>query len=97
MVIDASLLDKKGRFVPDACEKLMVKVAGPAEILGWGNGDPGFKAQERPEPGGNGMSATIDSFMGNAQIIIRGTGGAGRVTVKVSLPNGAESIVTLND
>lgn len=97
VVIDASLLDKKGRFVPDACEKLMVKVAGPAEILGWGNGDPGFKAQERPEPGGNGMSATIDSFMGNAQIIIRGTGGAGRVTVKVSLPNGAESIVTLND
>ncbi len=96
VVIDVTLKDKKGRTVPDACERLNVEVSGPAEILGWGNGDPGFKAQERPSPGQDARTAQISSFMGNAQIIIRGVGHAEKVTVKVSLPGGGEAFCTLN-
>lgn len=95
-VVDVTLLDKKGRLVPDACEALEVKVSGPAEILGWGNGDPGFKAQERPA-GPDKANAHVDSFMGRAQIILRGTEAkAGPVTVAVSLPGGGKAMATLN-
>lgn len=71
VVIDLTLKDKKNRYVPDACIDMEVTVVGSAEILGWGNGDPGFKAIERPM-GDDKQHLQIRSFMGNAQIILRG-------------------------
>ena len=70
VVVDITLKDKKGRYVPDACDKIHVAVRGHGEILGWGNGDPGFKAVERPQ-GYDKNEATFNAFMGNAQLIIR--------------------------
>lgn len=96
VVVDLTLLDKKGRTVPDACDKIEVTVEGAAEILGWGNGDPGFKSQERPLPGQDKRTATLDAFMGHAQILLRGTGdGTGaKVTVRMA-DGGKPSIATL--
>lgn len=69
VVIDITLLDKKGRYVPDACSNIKVAVRGHGEILGWGNGDPGFKAEERSLI--DKREASFNAFMGNAQVIIR--------------------------
>lgn len=70
VVIDLTLKDKKNRYVPDACENIRINVSGQAEILGWGNGDPGYKTAERPL-NGNSQIAEIRSFMGHAQVILR--------------------------
>ena len=60
-----------------------------AELLGWGNGNPGFKEIERPacKAGGrlNGNSALeIHPFSGRAQILIRSiAGSSGNATVRI--------------
>lgn len=89
-VINVTLLDKKGRYVPDACDSLTITVDGPAEILGCGNGDPGFKGVERPLSSG---AFTFPTFMGNAQIIIRSKEGSGKVVLTVSGKNIKKAIV----
>ena len=48
-------------------ENLQVSVEN-AVLLGWGNGDPGFKETERPR---TGNSLTIHPFSGRAQVLIR--------------------------
>ena len=95
VVVDITLKDKKGRYVPDACNPLQVSVSGPAEILGWGNGDPGFKTDERPQ-GNDRRHATLKAFMGNAQVIVRGVNGETNtpVIVTVSLDNGSMASAT---
>ncbi len=88
MVVDITLYDSKNRVVPDACDKLILSVNGPAEILGWGNGDPGFKEPERPQTSDK-QNATIHAFMGHAQVILRGLDNeTGTITLSVSLPKG---------
>lgn len=71
-VIDVKVVDNKGREVPDACMYLDAKVAGDAEILGYGNGDPAFHEIERPQ-GTDKKYLRIKTFMGRAQIIVRST------------------------
>jgi beta-galactosidase len=95
VVVDITLKDKKGRYVPDACNPLQVSVSGPAEILGWGNGDPGFKTDERPQ-GNDRRHATLKAFMGNAQVIVRGVNGEANtpVIVTVNLDNGSMASAT---
>ena len=87
----------KNKIRPDGRDVVIVDIltslTGPfevradnAEILGWGNGDPGFKAQERPVDKAfserNVMSVT--PFEGCVQIIIRSLeGSGGEVTLSV--------------
>ena len=72
-VCTVRILDRKGRFVPDACIPLQLNVEGPARILGVGNGDSAFQAQERPtDP--SARSFTVDSFNGLAQVLLQSTG-----------------------
>lgn len=83
-VVDLTLVDAKGRTVPDACDKIMISLDGPAELLGWGNGDPGYKQAERPQ-GADRRHAEIAAFMGQAQVIIRSVeGGTTPVTLSVA-------------
>ena len=59
---------------------LRVSVEG-ATLLGWGNGDPGFKAVERPL---DGNALDITTFSGCTQVLVRsiaGQTGPVRVTV----------------
>ena len=80
-VINVSVFDAKGCFVPTACLPLTVEVAGPGRILGCGNGDPAFRALERPaDPAAR--SFTIDTFNGLAQVLIQSTGEPGDIQVK---------------
>lgn len=91
-VIDLTLLDKKGHFVPDANEEITVKVNGPAIVLGWGNGDPGFKDIERPQET-DWQQASLRSFSGRAQVIIRSKQGDGAVNVEVCLTKGGKPLL----
>ena len=80
VVFDIEALDVKGRFVPDAEMPLRVSVEG-ATLLGWGNGDPGFKAVERPL---DRNSLDISTFSGCAQVLVRSIAGqTGPVSVTV--------------
>lgn len=88
-VCNVRLLDQKGRFVPTACQPLLLEVDGPARILGVGNGDSAFRAQERPaDP--SARTFQVDSFNGLAQILLQGAG-----TLSVCLADTAASAVEL--
>ena len=74
-VITVQVLDKKGRPVPDANIELTLTVNGDLKILGVGNGDPAWQAQERPLKGEKNM--TMKTFNGLAQILLQSTHQAG--------------------
>ena len=97
VVLDISLCDKKGRFVPDASQDLLVSVDGEAHILGFGNGDSAYRSAEQPDKQ-DPKHATIASFNGHAQIIVAANGTPGNATVTVSLaqvPKSKPSIVSI--
>jgi len=75
-VVTVRMLDKKGRFVPFACNDITFSVDGPGRILGVGNGDPAFNDAERPEDGQE-KAFHVRTFNGLAQILIQSTGESG--------------------
>jgi beta-galactosidase len=78
-------LDAAGRRVPDADLPLAIEIDGPAELLGVGNGDPnGHFANRGP---------AVPLFRGLAQVIVRATTAAGRVTVRAVSPGIAEGVL----
>ena len=81
-VVNLSLMDRQGRFVPTACVPVQVTVTGPGRILGAGNGDPAFRAKERPEDP-EACSFTIETFNGLAQVLIQGTGEPGDIQINL--------------
>jgi beta-galactosidase len=62
-IIDVSVVDARGRVVPDAANLIQFEIAGPGKIIGVGNGDPSShepdKASERKV------------FCGFAQVIVQ--------------------------
>lgn len=82
VVVNVKVLDGKGRFVPDANVDMTLSASGPVRILGVGNGDPTFKAQERPTDGVC-KTFTVRTFNGLAQVLLQseGDGGVGELTV----------------
>ena len=72
-IVNVTLKDKKGRFVPDACPTLTFTLDGPGTILGAGNGDPACPVIDNP--GTNECrSFTFPAFNGHAQLLVRGEG-----------------------
>lgn len=81
-VVRIELLDKKGRFVPTACDDLRLTVSGPVRILGVGNGDPAYQATERPaDP--QARTYEVKAFNGLAQVLLQSDGTAGTATLTV--------------
>lgn len=68
VIYDITLLDRKGRFVPDACNTVTIAAAPGSVIVGAGNGDPAFRNAERPADGSATFS--IKAFNGHAQVIV---------------------------
>lgn len=71
-IVNITLHDAKGRFVPDACEELNIQATDNLQILGVGNGDPAFRRQERPKHGERHLS--IPTFNGCLQVLVKGKG-----------------------
>ena len=87
-VCTVSLMDSKGRFVPDACEDVTICVSGPAKILGVGNGDSAWQAPERPS-NPDARQFQVRTFNGLAQILLQSTAEEGMVELKVEGACGA--------
>ena len=93
-VVTVRVLDKKGRFVPDANVDLTLSASGPVSILGVGNGDPTFKAKERPTDG-VGKTFSVRTFNGLAQVLLQSDGESGTGTLTVAseaLPSNTISV-----
>ncbi len=80
--ITVKALDKKGNFVPDANIPVSISVEGPVRILGVGNGDPTFKASERPADG-IGKTFTVNTFNGLAQILVQAESTDGEALISI--------------
>lgn len=94
-VVKVAMLDVKGRLVPDASMPVTITVDGPARILGVGNGDPAYRAAERPLDT-DAATYTVETFNGLAQILLQSTGVAGGVTVSVSAEGMTPASCTIN-
>ena len=68
-VASVEMRDAKGRFVPTADVQLQFTAPEGCRILGWGNGDPAFQHDERPENGDS--TITVQTFNGLAQVILQ--------------------------
>jgi len=78
-VIEASIVDSKGRFVADASNDVTFTINGAAgEIIGSGNGDP---SDHTPD-----ASHERAAFSGRLAAIIRSTGKRGAVSVTAKSP-----------
>ncbi|WP_457447870.1 beta-galactosidase GalA [Roseateles sp. P5_E4] len=47
-VVRVSVVDREGRVVPTANQRLSFEVSGPARLIGMGNGDPGSHEADKP-------------------------------------------------
>ena len=47
-IVNVELQDKKGRFVPDACNVITLSMTGHGRIIGSGNGDPACLGPDTP-------------------------------------------------
>ena len=65
VIVNVSVLDKKGRTVPTANNKITFTISGPGRIIGTGNGDPSCHDPEKA----NWRKA----FNGLCQVIIQST------------------------
>ena len=68
-VANVAMHDARGRFVPTADCTVEFTAPEGTRILGWGNGDPAFRHDERPEGGADTISIT--TFNGLAQVILQ--------------------------
>lgn len=94
-VVAVKVLDKKGRFVPDADILLNISTDGPIKILGVGNGDPTFKASERPTDG-DGRIFSVETFNGLAQILVQSRTEEGKGLLTVSAENMPDRTIEIN-
>jgi beta-galactosidase len=73
-ILKVEVLDKEGRALPTAGNKISFKVSGEGKFLGVGNGDPNCQeADKEPER---------SLFNGLAQVIVQSTRTPGTITVE---------------
>jgi beta-galactosidase len=71
-----------------------ISVSGPVRILGVGNGDPAYQADERPTDR-EARTYRVRTFNGLAQVLIQSERQPGSATVSVKLKDGKESVVRI--
>ena len=84
-VITVSVLDAKGRLVPDTDNEMTFEISGPGRIIGVGNGDPSDHSADRPEPPYTKASRKV--FGGLAQVIVQSAASTGEIQV-AAMSNG---------
>ena len=73
-VLKVEVLDKEGRAIPTADNKISFKVSGEGALIGVGNGDPNCQESDK-EP-------ERSLFNGLAQVILQSTRTPGTITVE---------------
>ncbi len=90
-VVNISIADARGNFAPTACLPVTVVAEGPVRLLGGGNGDPAWQAQERPA-GKDAKEFTLPSFNGLAQVLVQSTGEPGYAKLRVTCAGAAAEL-----
>ena len=73
-----SVLDSAGRVVPTACPQIRFALAGPARLIGVGNGDPSCNDSEKGD--------RVRAFNGHALAIIQSGGERGKIRLVARSP-----------
>jgi beta-galactosidase len=81
------IVDAQGVHVPDAAQTITLEIAGPAELLGFGNADT-TNTDDARDP-------THPAFRGRALAIVRSTDTAGAITIKATAPGLKPAVVKL--
>ena len=82
-VVTVSLLDTKGRVVPDACPTLTLRLQGEGHILGVGNGNPSWLGSDHPVSG-DCHEFQVTAFNGYAQVLVQSIKTAGQLSLECS-------------
>ena len=102
VISGTTLTSSKQELHPDGQDVVVLDIVSDQEslqlsvenavLLGWGNGDPGFKEIERPLSGGG---LTVHPFSGRAQVLIRSIEGAsGRAQIATDTGS-AEQLINI--
>jgi beta-galactosidase len=78
-IITVEMLDAQGRVVPTANDKVAFTLAGPARLIGVGNGDPSSHEPDK--------ASSRSMFNGLAQAIVQTTDISGEITLEATSPN----------
>jgi beta-galactosidase len=76
--LEIQVVDAHGIRVPDAAQAVTLELAGPGELLGFGNADSSNTDSAR--------DATHPVFRGRALAILRSTDTAGEIAIKATAP-----------
>lgn len=93
-VVTVELRDAKGRFVPDACPELTLRLEGEGRILGVGNGDPSYLGPDHPAEK-DCKEFRIPAFNGLAQVLVQSGRSAGTLTLECAADGMAAGSFTL--
>ncbi|HEY3412461.1 MAG TPA: beta-galactosidase GalA [Armatimonadota bacterium] len=77
-IIAVDILDAKGRVVPTADNQVTFSVAGAAQVIGVGNGDPSSHESDK--------ASARKAFNGHCMVIVQAGTKTGSFTVKASAP-----------
>lgn len=85
--LEFAIVDAHGVLVPDAAQTIALEIAGPTELLGFGNADATNTDSAR--------DTTHSAFRGRALAIVRSTDTAGEITIKATVPGLKPAVVML--
>lgn len=94
-VCNISIIDREGREVPDANNKIRFSISGPGRMIGTGNGDPSSHEPDQCADGRWERSV----FNGNAQLLVQSTGEPGLIKIEATSPglwSGGTEIMTIH-
>jgi beta-galactosidase len=86
-VVEAQVVDSKGRAVPTADNEISFQVSGPGKIIGVGNGDPSSHEADK--------GTARRAFNGLCVTIVQTTKQAGQINVQATSPGLEAASVTL--
>jgi len=92
VVVNVSIVDDKGREVPNANNMVYFQLIGDAKIIGVGNGDPSSHEQDKCSYGAWQRSA----FNGKCQVIIQAGKTVGDVKLEVKSNGLSSTVVEIN-
>jgi beta-galactosidase len=92
VVVNISIVDEKGREVPDANNMVHFSISGDAKIIGVGNGDPSSHEADKCVDGAWQRS----TFNGKCQVILQGGKTVGDIKLHVKSNGLTSTLVTIN-
>jgi len=79
----AQVVDRQGQVVPEAANEISFKIAGPARVIGVGNGDPSCHEPDKPA---SPNTASRSAFNGLCMALVQALKQPGEIRVEALSP-----------